>query len=865
MQRTPRPDGLDLPSPYLRRNRSLSSDLTPSISGSSLSSPPSVSPDPAYIAASPASQIVSIDRADRGREWLDGERHGVVVESAVVSAGSLFLANAFLDQLLFSFLASSRSTSIASLRPAILEVLKPRLGKEAVDGADEELQGYFAGGDAEELLAFHNGQEFKGEYNLQSIWRTTRLRCMVYTRLGDMEEVDEEIYLAQEHEVDGQPRLSRDLGSVSPAAAIFLTSILEFLGEHVLLIAGEAAHNRMLLRQLPTDDPRTVVVEECDMEKIAFNTTLGRLWRSWRKRARSSSLSSPRPMSRGMQRHKSGSLSAGDSASMTTSINEGNIPGYFDSVRGPSVAQILHQGKRSSQEIREKTDNLPEEPDFSDIDADAPSLGGSTSNRNRSRSMNEYRSAASPFSAETQTHDKSQTAARSRPAGGPARSIQQRQRSSSMPHKYTAHISPVDEAVTTPTEGPNPLIRHSYRDADEKEMPKLTDDAKTMPESSECNPTVSTMYDGAIIQGTKALPETMDKRNDRGVSTYTHSSNHTDEYDLGLAPQALHLNNAADDASAFSSRSIDSTLISNDTFELGEVESVGHSPGDSTHQASAGSDRQHASNFANLTTLQGHQLRTYDESGQAVKRDIPVLYEAPSNKDVIYDPAAAIRTSTGIHDEGEVITPTPIKHWVGSPPLGVPTLTPQQESNNAAHDTFDKAFLGAPRYDTISKPDTFVPTHRYHSSNSSRNTSISSSLHQGQPTTAASRLADLRSQSLIVYTGTERAAVQRVSPSPATPLGVNGRTSTSSNRPLTAGSTQSQMSSKIKGMIGRESGDLIRQTMPTRTSSDGSGSLIRTPNMEQDFEQLMRSDETVKYTLTPQNMREMEVCFGCPI
>lgn len=864
MQRTSRPDGLDLPSPQLRRNRSLSSDLTPSISGSSLSSPPSVSPDPAYIAASPASQIVSIDRAYRGRDWLDGERHGVEVENAVLSPGSLSLANAFLDQILFSFLASSRSTSIASLRPAILEVLKPRLGKEAVDGADEELQGYLAGGDAEELLAFHSGQEFKGEYNLHLIWRTTRLRCMVYTRLGDMEEVDEEIYLAQEHEGDGQPHLSRDLGSVSPAAAIFLTSILEFLGEHVLLVAGEAAHNRMLSRQLPTNDPRTVVVEECDMEKIAFNTTLGRLWRSWRKRARSSSLSSPRPMSRGMQRHKSGSLSAGDSASMTTSINEENVPGYFDSVRGPSVAQILHQSKRSSQEIREKTDNLPEEPDFSDLDADAPSLGGSNSNRNRPRSMNEYQIAASPFSAVTQTHDKSQTAARSRPAGQ-ASSIQQRQRSSSMPHKYTAHISPVDEAVTTPTEGPNPLIRHSDRGATEKEMPKLTDDAKTMPESSECNATVSTMYDGAMIQGTKALPETMSERNDCGISTYTHSSNHTDKYDLGLAPQALYFKNAADDASAVSSRSIDSTHISNDTFELGEVKSVGHSPGDSTHQSSAGSDRQHASNFANLTTLQGHQLRTYDESGQAVKRDIPVLYEAPSNKDVIYDPAASIRTSTGIHEEGEVITPTPAEHWDESPPLGVPTLTPQQESDNAAHDTFDEASLCAPRHDTISKPDTFVPTHRYHGSTGSRNASIALSLHQGQPTTAASRLADIRSQPLVVNTGTERAAVQRVSPSPATPLGVNGRTSTSSNRPLTAGSTQSQMSSKIKGMIGRDSGDLIRQTVPTRTSSDGSGSLIKTPNKEQDFEQLMRSDETVKYTLTPQNMREMEVCFGCHI
>lgn len=85
---------------------------------------------------------------------------------------------------------------------------------------------------------------------------------------------------------------------------------------------------------------------------------------------------------------------------------------------------------------------------------------------------------------------------------------------------------------------------------------------------------------------------------------------------------------------------------------------------------------------------------------------------------------------------------------------------------------------------------------------------------------------------------------------------------------MTAASNTSQMSSKFKGIIGRESGDLIRQPMPPRDSSDGSSSLVnsvqRTPrsaDKEQDFEDLIKSDETVKYTLTPQNMRQMEVCY----
>ena len=159
-----------------------------------------------------------------------------------------------------------------------------------------------------------------------------------------------------------------------------------------------------------------------------------------------------------------------------------------------------------------------------------------------------------------------------------------------------------------------------------------------------------------------------------------------------------------------------------------------------------------------------------------------------------------------------------------------------------------------------------MPSHRYRSSGSD---SISSSMfNQSSLPTSASRVAELRSQPVSANAGTEKAAVQLVSPSSSTRRSGAGRTSISSiqnGRPMTATSTTSQMSSKIKGMIGRESSDLVRQPMPKRNSSEGSGSLNRTPNKEQDFEELMNSDETVKYTLTPQNMREMEVCLSCSV
>lgn len=884
MQRAPRPEGLDFPSPFgqLSRNRSVSADRTPSVSGSTLPSPPSVDPDPAYIAAAAASKIVRSVRGDHGQELYNGEYNGNGRNTALLSSDSLKLVNSFLDQLLFSFLASARSTSIASLKPAILDVLRPRLGKEVIDSAEHELRGYLEGDDIEELMAFHSELGFKGEHNLGLVWRRTRLRCMVYTGLGDMEEEDEEMYLKNEPVTDAggeRPRLSRDFGLVSPAAAIFLTSIIEFLGEQVLLIASEAAHNRVQSKHSEAEMPPTVVMETGDMEKVAFNTTMGRLWRSWRKSTRSSSFLSSKPASRDMQRQKSGSLSASDSAGVGTSISEENELGYFGSAGGPSIPQTQQEGDKQPNLTGEDTHGMPQEPDFSGFSANELPWEAVTSSRHRPRSMVDYQSAVkqTPTGAQTGEHAPSTSSS----INHQARPTQQRQRSSSVPNKQTPYVSPVNEIFATPSEGPNPFIRHNDRSMAEKEMPALTDSGKTVPALAQCNSAVSTIYDGVIGQDTTQMPETMAERNSRGISTYTETSNYTDEYDHGLAPKALEVNKPADIIVAERRESPVSPLSSNDTFDLGDVVSVGHSgpsaegspEREETYKYGAGivrgepdsqptgvdNDPRQAGNFAKVDALQGHQLRTYDESGKAVKKDIPVVYDAPSENATHHcEPASA-----GIRDKEDVIEPSSDERPNGYSTSGVPPLTPLRELMDAAHDTSDESSI-APSNNVTPRPDVFVPTHRYHGSDVARNASFSSSLTRGQSSAAGRKLADQRSQPLALNTGTERAAVQRVSPSPVTPLSATGRVSISSNRPMTANSTHSQMSSKIKGIIGMESGDHNRQPMPKRTSSDESGSLIRTPTKEQDFEQLIHSEGTVKYTLTPQNMRSMEVCANSP-
>jgi hypothetical protein len=313
-----RPDPLS-PIRTHSRTYSMSSDRTSMTGFGSLLTPPvSVSPEAIFIATSAASQIVTNDHDSRSDTWFD--QHGIEPsgETALVAPAALKLVNKFLDQLLFNFLSVAQSTSLAALRPAVSDVLKPKLAKDAISGADQELHEYLGGGEDEELLALHNGIESRGSWDLELVWKRTRLRCMVYSSLGDMEEEDEDMYTEQE-QLDTTNSFRNSSDVVSPAVAIFLTSILEFMGEQALIIAGQAAYLRLRAKyekderdgfSQEVDIADRVVVEEADMERVALDRTLGRLWRGWKKRIRSStsnSMSMSRSFSRESMRSRNAS------------------------------------------------------------------------------------------------------------------------------------------------------------------------------------------------------------------------------------------------------------------------------------------------------------------------------------------------------------------------------------------------------------------------------------------------------------------------------------------------------------------------------------------------------------------------------
>lgn len=255
-----------------------------------MSPPLSVSPDAAFIAASAASQIVTNAFS---ATWYDQVGIEPAAETVLVSNGALQLANNFVDQLLFNVLGTAKSTSLASLRSAVADVLKPKLAKDVINSADEELREYLGGREIESL-AHSPSPELARTWDLELVWKKTRLRCMVYSSLGDMEDEDEDYYIEQEHLNGEGDEVLNDL--VSPAVAIFLTSILEFMGEQVLIVAGQAAFNRLCAKyekelkdgsRLPGAVADRIVVEELDMERVALDRTLGRLWRAWKKRIRS--------------------------------------------------------------------------------------------------------------------------------------------------------------------------------------------------------------------------------------------------------------------------------------------------------------------------------------------------------------------------------------------------------------------------------------------------------------------------------------------------------------------------------------------------------------------------------------------------
>lgn len=341
-----RSDAGELSSPRSSRAASFSSDR-PSLAGSvTFHMPTTIRPAPAYIAASVASQIVTHDQNAQFRDAAGDPEPENDDDDAAVNAlfteQALSLLNGFLDHLLFAILSTARSPSLTQIRPAVTDVLRPRLARDAMTTADEELEGLLAGEDDDEFPS-RDGLEAP-KWDIEKVWKRTRLRIMVYTRLGELEDEDEERYVQQERGLSMDHNDDDEVGLVSWASAIFLTSVIEHIAEQTLLISGQAAYTRTSTKlrkqarqSLDGEEPSVerVVVEDFDVEKLAVNSAFGRLWRTWRKRVRSPAGAFH---SRGVRSISSVASLHRRKASFESGFDETNVPEISE--REPTVTEI---------------------------------------------------------------------------------------------------------------------------------------------------------------------------------------------------------------------------------------------------------------------------------------------------------------------------------------------------------------------------------------------------------------------------------------------------------------------------------------------------------------------------------------------
>ncbi|KAJ5380080.1 uncharacterized protein N7496_002508 [Penicillium cataractarum] len=846
------------------RSTSLSSDSQhPRVN---LMSPPSVRPAPAFISSSAASEIITSDQEFNAADFAHEDEETGAGANALVTPAALSLLNGFLDNLLFNILAGSKSTQLACIRPALADVLKPRLASEVVATADEELSEYM-GGAEDEQTEFRGGHEPGGDFDLVRSWKLTRLRCMVYTRLGDMEEEDEDEFIAQEGlgENDGAPRrFTSHVDNITPAAAIFLTSIIEHIGERALVIAGETARSRLSAKLNDGQDDETdededrkridrLVVEDLDMEKLALNATLGRLWRTWRKRRRNTTLA--RTLSRESFRRRGYTQNLANSRkSSVVTIEEPMtpqepLPEELPAPVDPATVP-LPIGDWDVQEI--------EVPGFSaELEGEVQTMEAVVAHKVRPRSLMVFcspslgprspGSTGSPLSAGA-IDNKSLRHARSR----------------SLPN-----------AAASPP-----------RQTSQKTEPAATADQPS-PRTSEEKKQLETMYEddesAEFVDAAETAPGTAITTSHEEV--LEQSAAESAEKDRMSVVQEEEEEQPAPAAVSTAGPPVNETVASLRSWEDDEDE--------------AATDHSARVSVASLDDRPAKDTEVIEGQGLCEKPKLTSTIHRPRrkpSKDPALLNAKPIIAETSEPDVNPVVDTPPATQGVDSAPTPSGATVEAIDSPRDQTDVEDRdqhisvttsTPATAPVNDEVmlEKPSETIVEEPVDPTESTESVIEESTVQEAAPVSESPRPASAtgseRSQrsrrhkpSPLVVTPTnrtspkleQRAAVQRM-PRPNNSVSSTVQTKTRRSesvssardrRPLTAGSTTSQVSSKLKGLMNRpqaESPSLrLRSSSETSRASGSAGSIEHDAT---DLDKLINSDETIHFTLTPRSVREM--------
>lgn len=941
-----------MPSPPATRSQSVASDCTSAFKAPLLPSPQmSRRPEPAYIAASAASQIVTNDQDPMSLDLLDEHDMPTSGEPALVTQASLKLVNCFLDQLLYDFLSVARSTSLASLRPAVTEILRPTLAGEAIAGADEELHEYLGRGVEEDQLGYHDDPGPAGSWDLDAVWRQARLRCMIYSSLGDMEGEEEEMFLAEEQHpgaTDGSGYFPGGQDLVSPAVAIFLTSILESIGEQILLLAGQAAAQRVISRRRDAtvhngsstsivDGAERLIVDELDTEKVALNPTFGRLWRAWRKRLRTSVASYPRSISRdsNVSRRRQHSIASSSRRSSIDTIEPRS--GLRERSRTKNLRGVPEEDFAANIALPMSENDIEEieVPGVADLDDYARAVAESESVEGKRR----HRSLTIPpaMSGEHSFPDPCRTHAPILPQLRTSKLLYlSRNRSQSLPSLTRAPFGvnsevPNDESTSSHhLQNPN-VATEGQQDPDLEIQVKVK---------------LSGTADGNCIHKEGSEGEGQAPRR---IPSELHNESLPVEHEnqqVGISKFATNVDGTAADARTVSSGSSLGLITKHQADGLHDAVDFGAIDEDYNRPRMLGMRSNEAETYGASDLLYGHSEKPFDT------RSVSPL--DPSDMDDGLIPAdgdvspqsddrelGTDHTSIGIARTSNVPVFVAKSDYWTSPSSGPQSFDWQQAENVTWSKGFDDGTYGVesslydpketrgsvqqrPNYQAHESPVLpHTPTFQLDPAVASKRTSpldlqqsviapgprafttennpspnshdnLASGSINSQPAnselTSSSRTAkqlsvgSRRSEQRFEYasaassTSPGRASVQRLfnPPSPAREVtATRTRRSDSYGRgqgPVhksTSGAPQG--SPKLKNLVPRlhDEGD-VQERVGHHADEIGSGATgrkhsptaVKSSSKEKSFEQLMRSDKTIQYTLTPPNVREMEVSAG---
>ncbi|RIB01569.1 hypothetical protein C2G38_1992726, partial [Gigaspora rosea] len=151
----------------------------------------------------------------------------------LISSEALAVINHFLDEFLFLLVESSCSLNLENIKLSILNVLPTHLGKNSIKEADFELKTFLESGNFDKNL--EKTVELLDPYPIQRIFEQFRIKCKYYSTLS------EQNFSINDRDPKTMPGLHESDGIyISPSLAIYMTAILEYVGEHILILVANA-------------------------------------------------------------------------------------------------------------------------------------------------------------------------------------------------------------------------------------------------------------------------------------------------------------------------------------------------------------------------------------------------------------------------------------------------------------------------------------------------------------------------------------------------------------------------------------------------------------------------------------------------